>query len=43
MTYVVLSPNRKLGIFVVANRVNFGMFNDIRSSVHELAAELGPQ
>jgi len=43
MTYVVLSPNRKLGIFVVANRVNFGMFNEIRSSVHELAAELGPQ
>ncbi|MEN0097581.1 MAG: D-alanyl-D-alanine-carboxypeptidase/endopeptidase AmpH [Brucella pseudogrignonensis] len=43
MTYVVLSPNHKLGIFVVANRVNFGMFNDIRSSVHELAAELGPQ
>lgn len=43
MTYVVLSPNRKLGIFVVANRVNFGMFNDIRASVHELAAELGPR
>ena len=43
MTYVVLSPNRKLGIFVVANRVNFGMFNGIRSGVHELAAELGPR
>lgn len=43
MTYVVLSPNRKLGIFVVANRVNFEMFNDIRASVHELAAELGPR
>jgi serine-type D-Ala-D-Ala carboxypeptidase/endopeptidase len=43
MTYVVLSPNRKLGIFVVANRVNFGMFNDIRASVHELAASLGPR
>lgn len=40
MTYVVLSPNRKLGIFVVASRVNFGMFEGIRSGVRELAAEL---
>ena len=41
MTYVVLSPNRRLGIFVNASQVNFGMFEQIRSSVHELAAELG--
>ncbi|ALM81976.1 D-alanyl-D-alanine-carboxypeptidase/endopeptidase AmpH [Bordetella sp. N] len=40
MTYVVLSPNRDLGIFVVASRVNFGMFNGIHSQVRELAAEL---
>ncbi|AEC19452.1 beta-lactam binding protein AmpH [Pusillimonas sp. T7-7] len=40
MTYVVLSPNRDLGIFVVASRVNFGMFNGIHSRVRELAAEL---
>lgn len=40
MTYVVLSPNRDLGVFVVANRVNFGMFNGIHSRVRELAAEL---
>jgi D-alanyl-D-alanine-carboxypeptidase/D-alanyl-D-alanine-endopeptidase len=40
MTYVVLSPNRDLGIFVVANRVNFAMFQGIHSRVRELAAEL---
>lgn len=40
MSYVVLSPNRKLGIFVVASRVNFGMFENIHSQVRELAAEL---
>lgn len=42
MTYVVLSPGRKLGIFVVASRVNFGMFEGLRSGVRELAAELEP-
>lgn len=42
MTYVVLAPSRKLGIFVVASRVNFGMFEGIRSGVRELAAELAP-
>lgn len=42
MTYVVLSPNRKLGIFVNVSRVNFAMFDNIRSSVRELAAELTP-
>lgn len=42
MTYVVLSPNRKLGIFVVASRVNFAMFEGLRMAVHELAAELAP-
>ncbi|MCI1000403.1 D-alanyl-D-alanine-carboxypeptidase/endopeptidase AmpH [Ochrobactrum sp. C6C9] len=40
MSYVVLSPNRKLGIFVVASRVNFAMFENIHSQVRELAAEL---
>lgn len=40
MSYAVLSPNRKLGIFVVASRVNFGMFENIHSQVRELAAEL---
>lgn len=42
MTYVVLSPNRKLGIFVAASRVNFAMFEGIRQSVRNLAAELAP-
>lgn len=42
MTYVVLSPNRKLGIFVVASRVNFAMFEGVRTAVRDLAAELAP-
>lgn len=40
MTYAVLSPNRGLGVFVVASRVNFAMFGNIHSQVRELAAEL---
>ncbi|MCD0503150.1 D-alanyl-D-alanine-carboxypeptidase/endopeptidase AmpH [Bordetella petrii] len=40
MSYAVLSPNRDLGIFVVASRVNFGMFDGIHAQVRELAAEL---
>jgi D-alanyl-D-alanine-carboxypeptidase/D-alanyl-D-alanine-endopeptidase len=42
MTYVVLSPNRKLGIFVAASRVNFAMFEGLRTGVRELAAEVSP-
>lgn len=42
MTYVVLAPQHRLGIFVVASRVNFGMFEGLRSGVRELAAELAP-
>jgi CubicO group peptidase (beta-lactamase class C family) len=42
MTYVVLSPNRKLGIFIAASRVNFAMLEGLRSGVRELAAELAP-
>ncbi len=42
MTYVVLSPNRRLGIFVAASRVSFSMFDGIRDSVRNLAAELAP-
>ncbi len=40
MSYAVLSPNRGLGVFVVASRVNFAMFGNIHSQVRELAAEL---
>ena len=40
MSYAVLSPNRGLGVFVVASRVNFAMFENIHSQVRELAAEL---
>ncbi|AYD65127.1 D-alanyl-D-alanine-carboxypeptidase/endopeptidase AmpH [Achromobacter spanius] len=40
MSYAVLSPNRDLGIFVVASRVNFAMFENIHSQVRTLAAEL---
>lgn len=42
MTYVVLAPQHRLGIFVVASRVNFGMFEGLRSGVRDLAAELAP-
>lgn len=42
MTYVVLSPNRNLGIFVAASRINFAMFEGLRASVRQLAAELAP-
>lgn len=43
MTYVVISPNRDLGIFVVASRVSFSMFEGLRQGVRQLAAELaGP-
>jgi len=40
MSYVALSPNRGLGILVVASRVNFAMFDGIHAQVRELAAEL---
>ena len=40
MSYAVLSPNRALGVLVVASRVNFAMFDNIHSQVRELAAEL---
>ncbi|WP_459616536.1 D-alanyl-D-alanine-carboxypeptidase/endopeptidase AmpH [Bordetella sp. 2513F-2] len=40
MSYAVLSPNRRLGIFVVASRVNFAMFDNIHAQVREVAAEL---
>jgi D-alanyl-D-alanine-carboxypeptidase/D-alanyl-D-alanine-endopeptidase len=42
MSYAVLSPNRRLGIFVVASRVDFAMFEGLRTAVRELAAELAP-
>ncbi|SEG36225.1 D-alanyl-D-alanine-carboxypeptidase/endopeptidase AmpH [Bosea lathyri] len=42
MSYVVLSPNRRLGIFVVATKVDFAMFEGLRTAVRELAAELAP-
>lgn len=42
MTYVVLAPSRNLGIFVAASRVNFAMFEGLRSGVRALAAELSP-
>ena len=42
MSYVVLSPNRRLGIFVVASKVDFAMFEGLRTAVRDLAAELTP-
>lgn len=40
MTYVVLSPNRRIGIFVAVNRINFDMFDGLQHGVRELVAEL---
>ncbi|SFV17198.1 D-alanyl-D-alanine-carboxypeptidase / D-alanyl-D-alanine-endopeptidase [Methylobacterium sp. 174MFSha1.1] len=40
MTYVVLSPNRRLGIFVAATRVSFALSEGLRRGVRTLAAEL---
>lgn len=42
MSYVVLSPNRRLGILVVASRVDFAMFKRQRTAVRDLAAERAP-
>ncbi|CAN7668812.1 D-alanyl-D-alanine-carboxypeptidase/endopeptidaseAmpH [Bosea sp. LjRoot90] len=42
MSYVVLSPNRRLGIFVAASKVDFAMFEGLRTAVRDLAAELAP-
>ncbi|MGO4407592.1 D-alanyl-D-alanine-carboxypeptidase/endopeptidase AmpH [Bosea sp. RAF48] len=42
MSYVVLAPNRRLGIFVVASKVDFAMFEGLRTAVRDLAAELAP-
>ena len=42
MSYVVLSPNRRLGIFVVASKVDFAMFEGLRTAIRDLAAELAP-
>jgi serine-type D-Ala-D-Ala carboxypeptidase/endopeptidase len=40
MSYIVIAPNRKLGIFVVVNRVNYAMLDQIQKDVGALAAEL---
>jgi D-alanyl-D-alanine-carboxypeptidase/D-alanyl-D-alanine-endopeptidase len=42
MSYVVLAPNRQLGIFVSVSRVDFAMFEGVRQAVRDLAAELTP-
>lgn len=40
MSYVVLAPNRRLGIFVSASRIDFAMFEGLQQTVRTLAAEL---
>ncbi len=43
MNYVVLSPNRRIGVWVAVNRVNFAMFEGIHSTVFDLVASLSPR
>jgi serine-type D-Ala-D-Ala carboxypeptidase/endopeptidase len=43
MTYVVLAPTRGVGVFVVANRLNFPMFQALTAGAQSLVAELAPR
>ena len=43
MTYVVLAPTRRVGVFVAVNRLNFPMFEGLTSAVHDLVADLAPR
>ena len=40
MTYVVLAPTRGVGVFVVANRLNFPMFQALTTGAQSLVTEL---
>ena len=39
MTYVVLAPTRRVGVFVAVNRINFPMFGGLTTGMHELVGE----
>jgi D-alanyl-D-alanine-carboxypeptidase/D-alanyl-D-alanine-endopeptidase len=43
MTYVVLAPTRRVGVFVAVNRLNFAMFEGLTSAAHDLVADLAPR
>jgi D-alanyl-D-alanine-carboxypeptidase/D-alanyl-D-alanine-endopeptidase len=43
MTYVVLAPTHGVGVFVVATRLNFPMFQALTSGAQSLVAELAPR
>ena len=43
MTYVVLAPTRGVGVFVVANRLNFPMFQALTTGAQSLVTELAPR
>jgi D-alanyl-D-alanine-carboxypeptidase/D-alanyl-D-alanine-endopeptidase len=43
MTYVVLAPTRGVGVFVVATRLNFPMFQALTTGAQSLVAELAPR
>jgi serine-type D-Ala-D-Ala carboxypeptidase/endopeptidase len=43
MTYVVLAPTRRVGVFVAVTRLNFPMFEGLTAGMHELVADLAPR
>jgi D-alanyl-D-alanine-carboxypeptidase/D-alanyl-D-alanine-endopeptidase len=43
MTYVVLAPTRGVGVFVVATRLNFPMFQALTTGAQSLVTELAPR
>ena len=40
MSYVAFAPGRGAGVFVVINRTDFGVFNNLVSAVNNLIATL---
>ena len=43
MTYVVLAPTRGVGVFVAVNRLNFPMFEGLKSGANSLVTDLAPR
>ena len=43
MTYIAVAPGRDVGVFVAANRIDFGMFSDLTDGANELIAVLAPR
>jgi serine-type D-Ala-D-Ala carboxypeptidase/endopeptidase len=43
MTYVVLAPTRRVGVFVAVNRLNFAVFEGLINGARDLVADLAPR